>query len=33
MRSNDPQALHKLIRQASEVRGAWSLDRTPHDAP
>jgi prephenate dehydrogenase len=33
MRSNDPQALQKLIRQASEVRGAWSLDRTPHDAP
>jgi prephenate dehydrogenase len=33
MRSNDPQVLHKLIRQASEVRGAWSLDRTPHDAP
>jgi len=33
MRDNDAQALHKLIRQASEVRSAWSLDRTPHDMP
>jgi len=33
MRDNDAQALNKLIRQASEVRGAWSLDRTPHDTP
>ena len=33
MRQQDGAGLQKLILQASDTRGAWSLDRTPHDAP